>query len=139
MAGLSAEAAGPRVVVRAEAAPDAFDAALVCGVLQVRWRRQLTVSNDMASGLVDRVDALCPAVCPPMLVVLNEMVSLSRGALQHFARGLNISSLALVGTSVVDKTIAEYFIRVHQPAYPTQYFETVDQARFWLGDHPFGD
>lgn len=117
-------------------AEDSFTAELRGDVVRIEWVAGSTVTDHEAFSLVARVDALCPDVCPPMLVVLNEMVSLSRGALKTFSHGLNIAAMALVGPSPVDRLLVSYFTEVHQPPYPTRHFRTVEEATMWLKDHP---
>jgi hypothetical protein len=115
---------------------EAFTAELCDGMLWMRWSQSTTVSDAMASALVERSDQLCPDVCPPMLVELNGMVTLTRGALHFFATRLNVAALALVGPSAVDRMISDFFTQVHRPPYPTRYFTTTDEARSWLTEHP---
>jgi hypothetical protein len=123
---VSAEPCGP--------APscDAYTAGLDGGVLRVSWDDSVTVSEKDALSLTARVYGLCPSAGVPMLVELNAMVSLSRAALHMFATDLQVPAMALVGASVVDETLADFFIRVHEPPYPTRYFTTVSAARTWL-------
>jgi hypothetical protein len=115
---------------------DAFTAELHGEVIWIEWVSKTTVSDQEAFSLADRADALCPNVCPPMLVMLNEMVSLSRGALRTFSHGLNIAAMALVGPSPVDRLLVSYFTDVHEPPYPTRLFGTVEEAHAWLTGHP---
>lgn len=115
---------------------EAFAADLRDGVLWILWRSSMRVSDDDAAALVRRANALCGDRRPPMLVVLNGMVTLSRGALDSFANALKISAMALVGPSVVDRTLAGYFTEVHNPAYPTRYYENADEALEWLAAQP---
>lgn len=117
-------------------AQDSFTVELRDGVIWIDWVARTTVTDREASELVARADALCPDVCPPMLVVLNEMVSLSRGALQIFSRGLNIAAMALIGPTAVDRLLVSYFTDVHEPPYPTRHFDTVEEAHAWLTRHP---
>lgn len=115
---------------------EAFTAGMRGSILWVKWSSSATVSEDMAVALIERADQICPNLCPPMLVELNGMVSLARGALHYFATGLNIAALALVGPSAVDRTLSQYFRQVHEPPYPTRHFEDHDEARAWLTNHP---
>ena len=117
-------------------AEDPFTAEMSDGLIWIEWVASTTVTDDEALSLVSRADALCPDVCAPMLVMLNDMVSLSRGALQIFAHRLNIAAMALVGRSAVDRLLVSYFAEVHNPPYPTRHFDTVDEARTWLTTHP---
>ncbi|MHA7241317.1 DUF7793 family protein [Arthrobacter sp. TMS1-12-1] len=111
----------PTYVVRIEA-----------DTLRVAWAPGVTVSDHDAVSLVARVEDLSGGAGVPMLVELNAMVSLSRNALQILAADLPVTAMALVGASIVDYTLADFFIRVHEPAYPVRYFTTVVQAREWL-------
>lgn len=124
------------MVAAGRLAEDSFTAELRGDLVWVEWVARSNVTDDEAFSLVARADALCPDVCPPMLVVLNEMVSLSRGALKTFSHGLNIAAMALVGPSPVDRLLVRYFTEVHQPPYPTRHFTTVEEATTWLKDHP---
>lgn len=117
---------------------EAFVTELRNGVLWLQWRQNMSVSDTDAAALVQRADALCWNVCPPMLVVLNGMVTLSRNALSTFAHTLNISAMAVVGPSAVDRTLTDYFTEVHRPPYPTRYYGNTDDALAWLTDHPYG-
>lgn len=117
-------------------AGESFTAHLRGEVIWIEWVAHTTVTDHEAFSLVDRANALCPDLCPPMLVILNEMVSLSRGALQAFARHLDIAAMALVGPSPVDELLVSYFTEVHAPPYPTRHFLTVEEAHAWLTGHP---
>ncbi|MHA7279579.1 DUF7793 family protein [Arthrobacter sp. MDT2-2] len=120
------------------AAPEVFVAELRTEVLWVQWRRNVSVSDSDAAALIERSNVLCREVCPPMLVELNGMVSLTRSALHGFATALNIAAMAIVGPSAVDRTLADFFARVHNPPYPTRYFECPAEALAWLTGHPYG-
>ena len=105
------------------------------GVLWIEWVTNATVTDHEASALVGRAAALGSDRCPPMLVMLNGMVSLSRGALEMFSHGLKIAAMALVGPSPVDRLLASYFTEVHEPPYPTRHFDTAEDALVWLTGH----
>ena len=102
------------------------------GYLQVEWKEGLSVTRQDATELFDCLEELSPSVCPPLLVRLNNMISLSRFALSAFASELNVSALALLGPTAVDRTISTFFMEVHEPPYPTRYFEYTVDAERWL-------
>ncbi|MHA7219239.1 DUF7793 family protein [Arthrobacter sp. MDT1-48-3] len=102
------------------------------GILSVGWAEGMSVSEADAVAFIEHAEAICRTTCPPMLVELNEMVTLSSRALNHFAKELNIGALALVGPSPVDKTIADHFTVVHNPPYPSRYFPHRNEALTWL-------
>ncbi len=101
-------------------------------VFWVKWCRSVTVSEAMAAELAQRMERLVPALCPPMLVELNGMVSLTRGALHFFATESNVAAVAGVGPSAVDHTLSSFFKQVHQPPYPTRHFDDAVEAYAWL-------
>ncbi|WP_336715255.1 STAS/SEC14 domain-containing protein [Arthrobacter sp. USHLN218] len=116
-----------------KAGPDRF--VMVCdhsSLIRVEWQPRLDVTTEDARNLLVRLEELSPNECRPMLVQLNGMASLSRDALRAFATRLNVSALALVGPSGVDRLIAKFFLDVHAPGYPSRYFEEEKEARQWL-------
>jgi hypothetical protein len=115
---------------------DAFTASMRDGVLWVHWLHGTSVTDADAAALVQRAHAMSADTCPLMLVELNDMVTLSRAALQRFANTLNVGAMAIVGPSAVDKLLADHFGEVHNPPYPSRYFTTSAQAVQWLNDHP---
>ena len=114
---------------------DSFTAEIRGEVMWIEWVAHTTVTDEEASSLVRRANALSPDICPPMLVMLNDMDSLSRGALKTFSQELNIAAMALVGPSPVDRLLVSYFTAVHEPPYPTRHFTTVEEANTWLTDN----
>ncbi|MBE0011764.1 hypothetical protein DXT87_18665 [Arthrobacter sp. AET 35A] len=104
------------------------------GYVQVNWDEGLTATERDASELLESLAELSPSLCPPMLVRLNNMVSLRRSALGAFASKLNVAALALVGPTAVDRTITTFFKEVDQPPYPTRYFENAVDAERRLLD-----
>ena len=106
------------------------------GVLWVRWRQGATIDEAMAAACIERAAQICPNPSPPMLVELNEMVSLTRGALHRLATNPNVGALALVGPSAVDHFLSQFFTQVYAPLYPTRHFTNSSDARAWLLDHP---
>ncbi|WP_026550675.1 STAS/SEC14 domain-containing protein [Arthrobacter sp. Br18] len=101
-------------------------------LIRVDWEPGITITDDDAQHLIDRLEEISPLVCGPMLINLNGMISLSRGSLSAFALDLNISAMALVGHSAVDRMLVEFFVEVHRPPYPTGYFDSEEPAEDWL-------
>lgn len=108
------------------------------GYVRVEWNEGVTVSEQDARELMQKLAELVPGLCEPMLVHLNSMVSVSAPALAAFASELNVAALALVGPSAVDRMIATFFNDVHKPPYPTRYFQTQGPALEWLATPGFG-
>jgi hypothetical protein len=102
------------------------------GYVRVEWNEGVTVSEQDALDLIRALEEVRPGLCEPMLVILNSMISLDAAALAAFAGRLNVSALALVGPSAVDRLIATFFNDVHRPRYPTRYFPEPQAAIDWL-------
>ncbi|MFJ6280418.1 MULTISPECIES: DUF7793 family protein [Arthrobacter] len=102
------------------------------GYVRVEWDEDISVTEQDALDLLDRLDQECPGVCKPMLANLNSMVTVHAPALAIFASRLNVAALAIVGPTAVDRTIATFFSEVHEPAYPTRYFTEPAAALEWL-------
>ncbi len=102
------------------------------GYVRVEWNEGVTVTEQDALDLIRALEEVNPRLCEPMLVILNAMVSLDASALSAFAGRLNVSALALVGPSAVDRVIATFFNDVHRPSYPTRYFPEPHAALDWL-------
>ncbi|MHA7239169.1 DUF7793 family protein [Arthrobacter sp. TMS1-12-1] len=117
-------------------AGEPFTATMRDGVLWVEWLDGMRVGDGDARALVERAGAISRDVCPPMLVGLNGMVTLSRDALRRFAGDLDIAAMAIVGPTAVDRTLAEFFAEVHDPPYPTRYFPQRTVALRWLTGCP---
>lgn len=122
---------------REPAAVEPFRAWLAGSIVMVEWDPGTSVTASSAEAVVAAVDGLSPAARPPMLALNNNMVSLTQEALELFAQRLAVTALAIVGAEG-DHVIASYYKQVHNPPYPTRYFESASDARRWLNRGPVG-
>lgn len=114
------------------AAVEPFTAEMRGSVLWLECDADSEVDNTVATALVNRVNQLSPFVCPPMLIHLNHLISLTDEALQTLATGLNVAALGIVGAEPGDSLITAYYKQQHHPPYPTRHFTTVSAAQEWL-------
>ncbi|MBG6182765.1 hypothetical protein IWX65_000698 [Arthrobacter sp. CAN_A214] len=114
------------------AANEHFTAEMRGGVLWLECVASTEVDNAVAAGIVDRANQLSPSVCPPMLIRLNHLISVTEEALHTLATGLNIAALAIVGVETEDPVITAYYKQQHHPPYPTRHFTTINDAQQWL-------
>ena len=84
------------------------------GVLHVQW----------IPGL-----AICEEAALAVMAAVNE---LSRGARRVFALPSTVARVALLGSSPVDRAIANFFLSINAPAAPTRYFTCPTAAMAWL-------
>lgn len=129
----------PNADVDSASDPEPFTVEMRGEVLWVEFDTGAEVTNAMAEALVSRVNGLRPFVCPPMLLRLNHLVSVTEGALQAFATELNIALLAIVGAELGDPVITAYYKQQHRPPYPTRHFRTVSDAHAWLSEKDRSD
>lgn len=116
----------------APAPTEAFHAEMRGEVLWIECGASTDVTNAVAGALVTQVHHLSPSVCPPMLIRLNRLASLTEEALHSLATGLDIAALAIVGAEPGDPIITAYYKQQHHPPYPTRHFTSDDEAQEWL-------
>jgi hypothetical protein len=109
-----------------------FTAAMRGEVLWVAFDTSADVTNTVAAALLRQVNRLSPDSCPPMLIHLNDLVTITDEALHALASGLNVAALAVVGNEPGDLIVAAYYKQQHRPPYPTKHFRTTTDAQRWL-------
>lgn len=102
------------------------------GVLQLRWPRGASISEADAESAMRRVNELCGEMRRPMLVDMATTEKVSRGARAVFGRPCQASRIALLGTSPVDKVMANFALGVSRLPCPTRFFTSRDEAMAWL-------
>lgn len=109
-----------------------FTAGMRGEVLWLDCGADADVDNTIATAIVRCVSQLSPLVCPPMIIRLNHLISVTEEALHTLATGLDIAALAIVGAEAEDSVITAYYKQQHDPPYPTRHFPTIDDAEAWL-------
>jgi hypothetical protein len=109
-----------------------FTAEMRAEVLWLECEADTDVDNALADAIVARVRQLSPSGCPPMLIRLNHLITVTENALHTLATGLNIAALAIVGAASGDPIITAYYKQHHHPPYPTRHFTTTTSAQEWL-------
>ncbi|MFJ5862015.1 STAS/SEC14 domain-containing protein [Pseudarthrobacter sp. NPDC092439] len=102
------------------------------GVLQLRWPRNATITEDDAEAAMDRVNRLCGQDRHPMLVDMATTEKVSRGARAVFGRPCQASRIALLGSSPVDKIMANFALGLGNRPCPTRFFTSREDAMAWL-------
>jgi len=72
----------------------------------------------------------------PMLVDMATTESVSRQARAVFSIPCAASRIALLGSSPVDRVLANFFLSLHVPPCPTRFFTSRDDAMAWLLAEP---
>ncbi|MHA7263148.1 DUF7793 family protein [Arthrobacter sp. TMN-37] len=102
------------------------------GVLHLRWNRGIHIATEDARAAMADVDLLCADTSHPMLVDMEETKSVSRGARSVFSIPCGASRIALLGSSPVDRLLANFFLGLHSPPCPTHFFTSRADALDWL-------
>ena len=68
----------------------------------------------------------------PKLVDMATMESIHRHARAVFSIPCAAFRIALLGTSPVDRVLANFFLGVHIPPCPTRFFTSRNDAMLWL-------
>ncbi|KIS28816.1 hypothetical protein TV39_02980 [Arthrobacter sp. SPG23] len=102
------------------------------GVLHVRWIPGLAICEEAAVAVMSAVNELSRGRSFPMLVDMAATATMSRGARRVFASPSTVARVALLGSSPVDRALANFFLRIHSPAAPTRYFTCPEEAMRWL-------
>jgi hypothetical protein len=106
------------------------------GILQLRWPRGASISEADAENAMQKVNELCGAERHPMLVDMATTAQVSRGARAVFGRPCQASRIALLGSSPVDKVLANFILGINKLPCPTRIFTSRDAAMKWLVEEP---
>ncbi|MDQ0146025.1 DUF7793 family protein [Pseudarthrobacter niigatensis] len=104
------------------------------GLLHLKWSPGDVVTERDARTLMHRARALSGGRALPMLVEMTGLEWIDQGALKAFAGTWPVKCAAVVGTSPVDQTLADFYMGRHKPAHPTRYFTSMDEALAWLNE-----
>jgi hypothetical protein len=102
------------------------------GVVYVIWKPKGTIEGADAFGALAAVNEVCRGSEHPMLVDMALTESVSRDARSIFSTPCSASRIALLGSSPVDRLIANFFLGVHKPACPSRFFTSRTEAMGWL-------
>lgn len=101
------------------------------GILLLHWRGDLGIHLEDALSALKAIQAVSAGVEYPLLVNITGLGQVSSAARAAFGTR-HQRKVALLGASPVDRTIANYFIGVHQPPNPTRFFVSEPEAVQWL-------
>nr|WP_284983062.1 STAS/SEC14 domain-containing protein [Arthrobacter sp. efr-133-TYG-118] len=104
----------------------------VDGLLHLRWSPGVDIEVEDARAAMAKVNELCQQEQHPMLVDMATVASVSREARGIWSIPCGASRIALLGTSPVDRVLANFFLGVHIPPCPTRFFTSRSEALDWL-------
>ncbi len=101
------------------------------GVLHLRWKAGAYIGIDVARAALEGISTLGHGARLPMLVEIQG-VTHSAAARKLFPSPSNISRMALLGSSPVDRVIAMFRLPLVSAGFPIRYFTSSDKAMAWL-------
>jgi hypothetical protein len=101
------------------------------GVLHMRWKPGAYIGIDVARAGLGAISALCQGAKLPMLVEIQG-VTHSAAARKLFPDPSNISRMAILGSSPVDRVIAMFRLPLLPAGFPIKYFTSPAKAMAWL-------
>jgi hypothetical protein len=104
---------------------------LSSGVLHLRWKPGVYIGIDVARAALEAIATLTQGARLPMLVEIQG-VTHSAAARKLFPAPSDISRMALLGSSPVDRVIAMFRLSLISAGFPIRYFTSADQAMAWL-------
>jgi hypothetical protein len=124
---VNADASGRNALFELELDPE--------GLLRLTWARGASLTEEDAEAAMERVNILCGESRHPMLVDMATTADVSRAARAVFGRPCQASRIALLGSSPVDRVIANFFLGINKVPCPTKFFTSEREALLWLRDH----
>jgi hypothetical protein len=102
------------------------------GVVVLRWSPGIEITGEAAAAAMAAVDKLNGDHKRPLLVDMTGTSRLARPARVAFQAECQVSRMAIVGRSPVDKVIAHFGMRVSAITMPSRYFTSIPSALAWL-------
>lgn len=118
-----------------EESDPAFALRVEAGIVLLRWSPGVHITGPLAAEAMAAVDRLNDDRKRPLLVDMTGTANLARAARAAFESECQVSRMALVGSSPVDKVIANFGLRVSTIAIPSRYFNSVPAGLAWLRTH----
>lgn len=115
---------GAATVMAVTAEPD--------GLVRLTWQAGVRITGPVAAAAMARVDELNGDEENPLLVVMAGTGELTREARMVFATRCSASRIALLGSSAVDRVLANFALGVRSQPVPTRFFTDEDAALEWL-------
>ena len=102
------------------------------GVVHVIWAPNARIEAVDARAARAAVNEVCDGTEHPILVDMAATETVTREARAVLSLPSVASRLALLGSSPVDRVVANFFIGMHVPPCPTRFFTSRNEAISWL-------
>ncbi|TQJ68728.1 hypothetical protein FBY31_2841 [Arthrobacter sp. SLBN-100] len=102
------------------------------GIIHLVWQPGIVLEGDDVHAAMARVDEISEGSEYPMLVDMGVTKAVTRQAKSAFQIPCAASRIALLGSSPVDRIIANFTIERQTLPCPTRFFTSRDEALVWL-------
>ena len=102
------------------------------GIIHLVWQPGIVLEGDDVQAAMARVDEISEGSEYPMLVDMGVTKAVTRQAKSAFQIRCAASRIALLGSSPVDRIIANFTIERQTLPCPTRFFTSRDEALLWL-------
>ena len=102
------------------------------GIIHLIWEPRVRIELQDARAAMAAVNQIAGDSTYPMLVDMATTEKVSRGARAVFGRPCQASRIALLGSSPVDKVMANFALGVSRLPCPTRFFTSRTEAMAWL-------
>ncbi|WP_258802329.1 STAS/SEC14 domain-containing protein [Pseudarthrobacter sp. NS4] len=102
------------------------------GVIHLAWKPGIVLEAADAHAAMAAVNEVAGVQEYPMLIHVESTEAVTRQARAVFSIRCAASRTALLGSSPVDRVLANFFLGVHLPPCPTRFFTSRDEAMDWL-------
>lgn len=104
------------------------------GIIHLAWKTSVKIEAVDAQAAMAAVNVVADGNEHPMLVDMATTESVSRQARAVFSIPCAASRIALLGSSPVDRLLANFFLSLHVPPCPTRFFTSRADAMDWLAE-----
>jgi hypothetical protein len=102
------------------------------GVIHLIWEPQVRIEQHDAQAAMAAVNEIAGEGTFPMLVDMATTENVTRAARSVFSIPCAAKRIALLGSSPVDRILANFFLGVHVPPCPTRFFTSRTECMDWL-------
>jgi hypothetical protein len=102
------------------------------GVIHLIWEPQVRIEQQDAQAAMEAVNGIAGDRTFPMLVDMATTEAVTRAARSVFSIPCAANRIALLGSSPVDRILANFFLGVHIPPCPTRFFTSRPESMEWL-------
>jgi hypothetical protein len=103
------------------------------GIVQLVWAPRTMVLLEDAAAALEAMAQLTGGRRSPLLVDMHETGPLDRPTRTELTRRSDLqSAVALVAGTPLSRMMANFFLRVNEPPFPTRLFDNEASAIVWL-------